>query len=357
MTWFTASSVSVNNGQLVVNVNAGDDIQLAQAAGGLIIGNNPPVEIKRTYRDGNNLPKIELRSAWPYANQAAQPAVAFPTDGDLAAATAVLKQLIDGFAIATQAQAQQGTDNINAMTALRVKQAIDFFRPVTTSSADTTPGRLLRVRDFGLGGDTINISPSELNNLNSNGYFSVVNSPQAPKSAGAYEIQHIQFDINSAKQIAYEAGTIDLDIQTRVKGGATWYPWRINYHSANIVGTVSQSGGTPTGAIIQRGSNANGQFVRFTDGTQICWVNRATGNPVNNPFGQIFTTGSNTWTYPIGFIGSPTLSMSENSGVGLCWGGLGEGAANSDSTTFAIFRATASAVVPNAAIIAIGRWF
>ncbi|MBF5006833.1 hypothetical protein [Diaphorobacter caeni] len=38
---------------------------------------------------------------------------------------------------------------------------------------------------------------------------------------------------------------------------------------AAILGTVSQSGGVPTGAIVQRGSNANGEFVRFADGTQI----------------------------------------------------------------------------------------
>ncbi|MDA1378672.1 hypothetical protein PCI56_00920 [Plesiomonas shigelloides subsp. oncorhynchi] len=42
------------------------------------------------------------------------------------------------------------------------------------------------------------------------------------------------------------------------------------YSQGNIVGSVSQSGGVPTGAIIQRGSNVNGEFVRFADGTQIC---------------------------------------------------------------------------------------
>ena len=63
MTWFTATSVTVNNGQTVVSVNAGDDIQLAQESGGLIIGNNPPVEIKRSYLDGSNNKK----------NRAAQP--------------------------------------------------------------------------------------------------------------------------------------------------------------------------------------------------------------------------------------------------------------------------------------------
>jgi len=38
----------------------------------------------------------------------------------------------------------------------------------------------------------------------------------------------------------------------------------------NILGTVSESSGVPTGAIIERGSNANGEFVKYADGTQIC---------------------------------------------------------------------------------------
>lgn len=42
------------------------------------------------------------------------------------------------------------------------------------------------------------------------------------------------------------------------------------YVRSNIVGTVSQSSGVPTGAIIQSGSNANGGFVRYADGTLIC---------------------------------------------------------------------------------------
>ena len=40
--------------------------------------------------------------------------------------------------------------------------------------------------------------------------------------------------------------------------------------TAKILGTVSQSGGVPTGAVIERGSNANGEYVKFADGTMIC---------------------------------------------------------------------------------------
>lgn len=45
------------------------------------------------------------------------------------------------------------------------------------------------------------------------------------------------------------------------------------YARGGIVGTVSSDGsGVPTGAIIERGSNANGAFVKFADGTMMCTV-------------------------------------------------------------------------------------
>lgn len=42
------------------------------------------------------------------------------------------------------------------------------------------------------------------------------------------------------------------------------------YGPGNLLGTVSHSTGVPTGAAIERGNNANGEYVRFADGTQIC---------------------------------------------------------------------------------------
>lgn len=42
------------------------------------------------------------------------------------------------------------------------------------------------------------------------------------------------------------------------------------YVRDNILGTVSESSGVPTGAIIERGSNANGEYVKYADGTLIC---------------------------------------------------------------------------------------
>ncbi|QEW23968.1 hypothetical protein LA6_006206 (plasmid) [Marinibacterium anthonyi] len=42
------------------------------------------------------------------------------------------------------------------------------------------------------------------------------------------------------------------------------------YGPGNLLGTVSETGGTPTGAVIERGTANGGTHVRWADGTQVC---------------------------------------------------------------------------------------
>lgn len=57
-----------------------------------------------------------------------------------------------------------------------------------------------------------------------------------------------------------------------------WYsPANGTYGRSNILGTVSQASGVPTGAIIETGSNANGTYIKFADGTMICLGQPAVG--------------------------------------------------------------------------------
>lgn len=66
------------------------------------------------------------------------------------------------------------------------------------------------------------------------------------------------------------------------------------YRKSNILGTVSQDAGVPTGAIIERSSNANGEYVRYADGTQRCRFLQG-------------GTGRVTWTFPAPFIAAPIV--------------------------------------------------
>ncbi|MBB3980104.1 hypothetical protein GGQ64_005351 [Rhizobium azooxidifex] len=124
-----------------------------------------------------------------------------------------------------------------------------------------------------------------------------------------------------------------------------------------IVGTVSQSGGTPTGAIVERGSNANGDYVKYADGTMICWFTLATTGNVDVATGALFwQSAGTTWTFPGGaFAAAPTVTISGSRNDCACGGSM-----TGVSTSAATVRAWAS--VSTAAAIALrcvaaGRWF
>lgn len=60
------------------------------------------------------------------------------------------------------------------------------------------------------------------------------------------------------------------------------------YQKGNILGTVAMAAGVPSGSILQRGSNANGEYVRFADGTQVCWsIGRVTNNAPASGYGDV----------------------------------------------------------------------
>jgi hypothetical protein len=83
-----------------------------------------------------------------------------------------------------------------------------------------------------------------------------------------------------------------------------------------IVGIVSQSAGTPTGAIVERGSNANGTFIRFADGTQICRHRAAPTISIDTAFGGGFRSAPQTWTFPAEFAADTEDEIAVNASAG-----------------------------------------
>lgn len=129
---------------------------------------------------------------------------------------------------------------------------------------------------------------------------------------------------------------------------------------AAILGTVSQSGGVPTGAIMQSGSNANGEFLRLADGRQICHKSLSVTGAVATAFGSAFV-GSliDLGSFPAAFIAAPEISVTVSGGSG------GSSAIGSSSTATAgaagqwyaqnmVSRASSTYVF---SYIAVGRWF
>lgn len=124
-----------------------------------------------------------------------------------------------------------------------------------------------------------------------------------------------------------------------------------------IVGTVSQSGGTPTGAIVERGSNANGEYVRFADGTQICWrATPGTTLSTTTAANGLYRTDPSPVSFPASFVGAPLGCMSIAPGNG--WLGTLSGInATQWSYQLLALQAITAGATNGMMFYAIGRWF
>jgi len=133
------------------------------------------------------------------------------------------------------------------------------------------------------------------------------------------------------------------------------------YKKQNILGTVSQLAGVPTGAIIERGSNANGEFVKYADGTMICSILRA--NALNGTAmlaaAPIHFSADQTWTYPAAFVVKPAIALNgerASSDSIAVWAAT-RGATNTTATVRAYSTSGSSVLGFDIHAIAIGRWF
>ncbi len=126
------------------------------------------------------------------------------------------------------------------------------------------------------------------------------------------------------------------------------------FRRGNVLGTVSQASGVPTGAMIEQGSNANGRFARFADGTQICWHNLTALPAATTAAGSLFVGNEATWTFPIAFSVAPSTSGAVTATTPR-WLNLRAGGA---TTALArVFSPTSDATTLTAAVMAVGRWF
>jgi len=139
--------------------------------------------------------------------------------------------------------------------------------------------------------------------------------------------------------------------------GSAWSSWSKVYSQASLLGTVAQSGGVPTGAVIERGSNANGEYVRFADGTQICVSPDFTYLDVTHPTGALYRTAAPvSWTPPAGFGGVDSMSgavLSQGNSQ-THWGTMR--VINSNSIDISVYAPNSTTGRAVRAMV-IGRWF
>jgi len=117
-----------------------------------------------------------------------------------------------------------------------------------------------------------------------------------PAATGGYYLMVIADTSARVSQTASLDAGGKSGVKVRQFVSSAWTPWRELYHTGNVLGTVSQSGGVPTGALIERGNNANGSYVRYADGTQECWA-----RTLPQALGEAMR-----WDFPVAFSSPPT---------------------------------------------------
>ncbi len=127
-------------------------------------------------------------------------------------------------------------------------------------------------------------------------------------------------------------------------------------HNAIIDDFVAHKAESASKHITESGSNSNGRYIKFDDGTMICYSNRVCSTPPNSPRGALYSTESEDWTFPSTFISTPSFFINEVSGLGSCWGALGIRATTTIGTSFRLFRTSSDTKILTAGLYAIGRW-
>ncbi|MDP5220737.1 DUF2793 domain-containing protein [Ruegeria sp. 2205SS24-7] len=223
---------------------------------------------------------------------------------------------------------------------------------VQTDAADATPGRLLATGAFGLGetGAATQIPDIDATDTPAGAYrytgstLGAENLPAALQSSfGVIRIERSNTAL--LRQTAWR-NSFDNGIWTRTYSGGSWGSWRQLYDQTTILGAVSESGGQPTGAVIERGTSGQGDYVRFADGTQICT--------------RFFSAAasSHTWSFPATFISAASVSLQALARHATAPRLVTEGGdLSATGVTLKVWNAAGAAASAPVHATATGRWF
>lgn len=208
--------------------------------------------------------------------------------------------------------------------------------------------------DFGIGtttGTTVTTAQMDSTSLGAGTYRCDPTSTWRGLAAGVYGVWTSPLNnVNSNAQIAVNYLTGTLFARGRYVDN-----FKEHYNTGNITGTVSQTSGVPTGAIIETGNTANGTYTKYADGTMICRHTIATSVAIDLAYIGGFRSGQVTWAYPANFVDTPTVVCS--SLVNFASSAMPGNILTTQTGLFYFANQTIAAASRSVSAVAIGRWF
>ena len=178
------------------------------------------------------------------------------------------------------------------------------FLTATTSNTDPTVGRALKVGDLGVG-VPIGLTSPNLNTLTSNGTYYCDTPTNSPGNASGW-LTVTSISATYASQTFNVLGTGIKHGRELVNG--VWGRWEVVYNSRNAVGTVAQSGGLPTGALMEYVTNVNGEAWKFANGLLVC--SRYLASPIGFSLAPGVSGQSGVFPLPVTAVGTGVRSYS-----------------------------------------------
>ena len=123
-------------------------------------------------------------------------------------------------------------------------------------------------------------------------------------------------------------------------------------------GTTIKKASVPSSGIYASGSNNNGYYIKFTDGTMICWKSVSPTTSITNGWGSLYesTSAASFGNWAQEFYATPTISVTKTSGQG-CWLELVQNVSKTScGSTYFVSAVSRSNVTPTVNIIGYGRW-
>ncbi len=193
------------------------------------------------------------------------------------------------------------TGGIDALT---LENGLAGGSAVQSNALAATAGLLLRTGAFGLGetGAAPHVDDLDTTGLPTGFYRytggTLGTRPNGVGSGTNGGVLVIRANATSFVQFLWRNHDGTTGIYHRKYKDLAWSDWVELYNNTTIVGTVAESSGVPTGAIIESASNANGNYIRHADGTQIC------SHQLELPYAAAARLGA-FWTYPAQFAAAP----------------------------------------------------
>ena len=223
---------------------------------------------------------------------------------------------------------------------------------LTQSATDTTAGRLIKVADYG-GNGLLAAAPPHIGNIDrfdaGAGNYRVSSETTGTLPPGVTStfslLEVIWLSSTTVLQrvtIRAAAGDrLTVYMRSGASNTASWSAWQMQ---------------------VESGSNANGSYTRWEDGTQECTQLISGLGPIQTADGALFRSAeiaSGTW--PAAFVGSAraTLTITKSAGINAIFGGnFRYGAGATVRPPFFLWAATSNAATDFiATITATGRWY